>query len=415
MQGTISMPFEKNRVLEGIVVCDFSWVGAGSIVTSVLAQCGAEVVKIESRKRPDVLRLSGPFKHGVARGLERSGYFASRNPNKKSISLNMGHPDAREVVLRLINKSDIIINNFRVGQMEKWKLGWEDVQKVNPRIIYVGMSLQGTSGPHKSFMGFGVNLNALCGLTAQSGFPGRKPFGTGTHYTDHVMVPAHTLFAIMAAMMHRERTGEGQTVDISQLAAAIGMKPLDAMTYAGNGEVLGPRGNEDPNAAPHGVYATKGDPQWIAIAVFSEDEWKVLVRLMGDPPWARDTRFSCLRSRKENETKLNEHLEEWTRRQDGRELSEELISNGLRAGLVKDAKGVIEDEHLNRRGYWTRLDHPEAGKTLYNRAPLLMSETPLRMHSPAPLLGQHTYQVLTSMLGYTEEEVDVLAQQGVLI
>ncbi len=408
------MPLDGNRALEGIVVCDFAWVGAGSIVTSVLAQCGAEVVKIESRKRPDVLRLSGPFKDGIARGLERSGYFASRNPNKKSISLDMGLPEAREVVVRLIRKSDIIINNYRVGQMERWRLGWEDVREINPRIIYVGMSLQGKTGPHKGFMGFGVNLNALCGLTEQSGFPGRRPFGTGTHYTDHVMVPTHTLFGIMAALMHRERTGEGQTVEVSQLASAISMKPLDAVTYAVNQEIAGPQGYGDPDAAPHGVYATKGRLNWIAIAVTSDEEWQTLVGLMDNPSWARDARFSSLRSRKENEKELNDSLEGWTSTQDGRELEDRLASSGIRAGLVNDARDVIEDEHLNQREYWARLDHPEAGKTLYNRAPILMSETPLRMRSAAPLLGEHTHEILTSMLGYTEEEVEAMTQKGVL-
>ncbi|MCG8493402.1 MAG: CoA transferase, partial [Sneathiellales bacterium] len=169
--------FEK--ALEGIVVCDFSWVGAGPITTNVLGQCGAEIIKIESLKRPDILRKGGPFKDGIAEGLERSGYFANRNPNKKCISLNMRQEKAREVAIRLIKKSDIIINNFRVGQMEKWNLGWEDVKKINPRIIYVTMSLQGLEGPHSSFMGFGVNLNALCGLTAQACNPGESPFGTG--------------------------------------------------------------------------------------------------------------------------------------------------------------------------------------------------------------------------------------------
>ena len=136
------------RALDGVRICDFSWVGAGPIATNVLGQCGADVIKIESVKRPDILRKGGPFKDGIGEGMERSGYFANRNPNKKCISLNMSHPKARDVAIRLIEKSDIIINNFRVGQMEKWNLGWEDVRHINPRIIYVTMSLQGTSGPH---------------------------------------------------------------------------------------------------------------------------------------------------------------------------------------------------------------------------------------------------------------------------
>ena len=400
--------------LEGIVVCDFSWVGAGPISTNVLGQCGAEIIKIESMKRPDIIRKDGPFKDGMAEGLERSGYFANRNPNKRCISLNMKHPKARDIAVGLIKKSDIIINNFRVGQMEKWKLGWEDVKKINTRIIYVTMSLQGTSGPHKSYMGYGVNLNALCGLTARAGFPGRKPFGTGTNYTDHVMVPCHTLFGIMAALLQREETGKGQTVSISQLESAISMKPSDAMAYGANGDILEPLGYGDPYGAPHGVYKTLGYRKWIAIAVFEEDEWLALKRAMGNPAWAEEKKFTTFAKRKENEEELNRHIEDWTSGQYGDWLTAELIRNGVKAGVVNDARSAIEDDHLKERGFWKYLDHPVMGRTLYNRAPIRFSKTPLELRTPAPLLGQDTRQILTGMLGYTNEEVDRLKAEDVL-
>ncbi len=402
------------KALEGIVVCDFSWVGAGPITTNVLGQCGAEVIKIESLKRIDILRKGGPFKDGNGEGLERSGYFANRNPNKKCISLNMTHPKAREVAVRLIKKSDIIINNFRVGQMEKWKLGWEDVKEMNPRIIYVTMSLQGLTGPHKSYMGYGVNLNALCGLTAQSGFAGGRPFGTGTNYTDHVMVPGHTLFGIMAALLQRQVTGEGQTVAISQLESAIAMKPTDAMAYAVNGDILGPLGYGDPGAAPHGVYKTMGYRKWIAISVFREWDWTILKSVMGDPPWADDPKFATLKSRKENEDELNVNIEAWTRNQYADQLADKLSAAGIQAGPVNDARAAIEDRHLIEREFWTYLDHPVVGSTLYNRAPIMFSKTPIQMKTAAPTLGQHTREVLSNMLDYTEAEIDQLMSEDVL-
>lgn len=401
--------------LEGIVVCDFSWVGAGPITTNVLGQCGAEVIKIESKKRPDILRKGGPFKDGIGSGLERSGYFANRNPNKKCISLDMGHPKARDVAVRLIEKSDIIINNFRVGQMEKWNLGWEDVKEINPRIIYVTMSLQGTSGPHKSYMGYGVNLNALCGLTARAGFPDEKPFGTGTNYTDHVMVPCHTLFGILAALLDRESTGKGQTVSISQLESAICMKPTDILAYGANGEILGPLGYGDPDAAPHGVYTTLGYRKWIAIAVFGEDEWGAFKKVMGNPHWAEGQKFSTFSERKKNEAELDSLIEEWTRTRYADWLTEVLALNGVRAGIVNDARGAVEDEHLRERGFWVYLDHPVVGSSLYNRAPFCFSKTPVRMEKAAPILGQDTHSVLTGMLDYSEEEVDQLVSDEVLV
>lgn len=403
------------HALDGIVVCDFSWVGAGPIATSVLAQCGAEVIKIESIKRPDILRKGEPFKDGDNRGLDRSGYFANRNANKKDIALNMSDPRAREVALRLIKKSDIVINNFRVGQMEKWNLGWEDIKKINPRCIYVTMSLQGTTGPHREYMGFGVNLNALCGLTSRAAFDGKAPFGTGTNYTDHVMVPTHTLFGILAALLEREMTGRGQTVTVSQLEAAISMTPSDAMAYAANGEVLPPMGVGDPHGAPHGVYRTLGYRRWIAIAVFSEDEWEALVKVMGNPAWARDGKFSSLASRHANAQELDAHIEAWTAGKYSDWLMEELLSNDVKAGMVRDAREVVDDRHLRQRGFWAYLDHPEVGVTLYNRAPIVFSRTPLVMESSAPSIGQHTKEVLTGMLGYSDEEVERLTREEVLV
>lgn len=409
------MPNSFERALEGIVVCDFSWVGAGPIATSVLAQCGAEVIKIESIKRPDLLRKAEPFKDGDSSGMDRSGYFANRNANKKDIALNMNHPRAREVAVRLIEKSDIIINNFRVGQMEKWKLGWEDIKKINPRIIFVMMSLQGTTGPHSQYMGFGVNLNALCGLTARAAFPGKPPFGTGTNYTDHVMVPTHTLFGIMAALLEREVTGRGQTVTISQLETAVSMAPSAAMAYAANGELLAPMGCGDPQAVPHGVYATLGYRKWIAIAVFSEVEWSALKKVMGNPAWAEEEQFATPEARHRSEEELDARIEAWTAGQYSDWLMDELLRNGVRAGMVKDAREAVEDQHLRQRGFWAYLDHPVVGVTLYNRAPIMFSRTPLIMETPAPSIGQHTNEVLNGMLGYSEEEILKMRSEEVLV
>lgn len=401
--------------LAGIVVCDFSWVGAGPIATCVLAQAGADVIKIESAKRPDTLRSTEPFKGGVATGLDRSGYFAVRNSNKRDLALDMSHPKARAVAVRLIEKADIVINNFRVGQMEKWNLGWKQVRQINQRAIYVTMSLQGADGPHSRYMGYGVNLNALCGLTSRASFPGQAPFGTGTNYTDHVVVPTHTLFGIMAALLQREVTGKGQTVSISQLASAISMAPMAPMAYAVNGEILPPLGYGDPQAVPHGVYKTLGHRAWIAIAVFDDAQWAALRAVMGEPEWAREARFSTAATRRENEQQLNDCIEAWTASQHADWLTESLLHAGVPAGKVNDARDAVTDEHLRRRGFWAYLDHPEMGSSLYNRAPMLLSNTPLRLETPAPSIGQHTREVLSDMLGYTDGEIEMLSRELVLV
>lgn len=407
---------DVNRsALEGITVCDFSWVGAGPITTNALAQCGAKVIKIESAKRPDLLRKGEPFKDGDSTGLERSGYFANRNPNKKGIALNMSRPEARDVAVRLIEKSDIVINNFRVGQMEKWRLGWEDVQRINPRAVYVTMSLQGTEGPHSSFMGFGFNLNALCGLTARSCFEGRRPFGTGTNYTDHVMVPTHTLFGIMAALLNREKTGRGMVVDVSQLNSALCLVPTSPMAWAAGEQKLGPLGFGDDQAAPHGVYPTLGYRKWLALAVLSEDHWQSLLKVMDRPELAGEVRFADAESRLANRDELDRLMEDWTSRLFTQDAARMLQAAGIPAGVVNDARGAIEDEHLRQRDYWAYLDHPVMGSTLYNRIPMVFHRTPTRMETAAPLLGQHTDEVLTGLLGYSAGEVEQLKEQEVLV
>lgn len=402
------------KPLEGIVVCDFTWVGAGPICTNVLGQCGAEVIKIESRKRPDILRKGGPFKDGIAEGLERSGYFANRNPNKKSIALDMSHPKAREIAVRLIKKSDIVINNFRIGQMEKWNLGYDDVKKIKPDIIYVTMSLQGNSGPHRSYMGFGMNLNALVGLTHLAARPGQLPFGTGTNYTDHVMVPTHTVFAIMAALIYRDQTGAGQTVEVSQAEASISMKPTDVMEYVTNGRVLLPNGYHDREAAPHGIYEVLGYRKWIAITIFNDAEWNKFKEVMGNPAWAEDQKFNTLANRLQNQDELDRGIENWTKWQYGETLYKQMLQEGIKAGLVYDGANVVEDEALRERGFWVYLDHPVTGITLYNRIPAIFSKTPVRMEKAAPLLGEHTKEVLIDFLGYKQNEIDQLSAEGVL-
>lgn len=393
----------NNLPLKDITVCDFSWVGAGPIATNMLGQFGANIIKIESKSKPEILRVGYPFKDGKP-GFERSGYFANRNPNKKSISLNMNIPEARDVVVRLIKKSDIVINNFRAGQMEKWNLGYEDVKKLKKGIIYVTMSIQGDEGPHSHTAGFGVTLNALVGFTYLTANPGDEPLGTGTSYTDHIAVPSHTLVGIMAALFHRDRTGEGQRVEVPQAQAAICLKPLDVMDYAANKRIQQPLGLKDPNAAPHGVYKVLGYRKWMAIAVFSDDQWCILKKIMGNPDWADDETFDTLKGRLENQDILDQRIENWSRMQDGSQLQYRLLEAGVPAGMVQDARAMIEDPQIAQQDFWAYLDHPEVGLTLYNRAPMRFSKTPAIMKTAAPLLGKHTYEVLTDFLGYSSAE-----------
>lgn len=393
----------KKMPLEGIRVADFSWVGAGPIATRYLSEFGAEIIKIESKSKPEILRMTGPYKDGIP-GIERSGYFSNRNPNKKSISLNMKHPRARDVAARLIEKSDLVINNFRPGVMEKWKLGYEDVKKVKPDIIFVTMSMQGSSGPHSSYMGFGATMNALVGFNHLSGFPEKPPFGTGTNYSDHVAVPTHTIFAVMAALRYRRKTGKGQFIEVPQVEAAICMKPIAVMDYAVNGRIQMRMGNRHMDYAPHGVYRTLGEKSWIGIAVYNDSEWESLKSAMGNPQWAQDQKFASKEGRLANQNELDSIIESWTSGLDRNELMGKLTASGVRAGMVLDAKEVLEDPQMKARGHWVYLDHPEVGPSAYSGSPVHMSKTPAQFKSSAPLLGQHTEEVMKQLLNMSDGE-----------
>jgi len=403
----------NRRPLASVRVCDFSWVGAGPLTTRLLAEFGAEVIRLETKTRPEILRLDGPYKDGIP-GIERSGYYSNRNPNKKSIDINMKHPKARDLVVKLIKQSDIVINNFTFGVMEKWDLGYEDVKKIKSNIIYVIMPSMGSTGPHKHYMGFGATMSALVGINYLSGFPDGKPFGTGTNYPDHVPNPVHTAFGIMAAIFQKWKTGEGQLLDVSQTEAALTVLPTALMNYAVNGSILERQGNRDLNVAPHGVYTTKGYRRWIAVAVFNQSEWEALKKVMGNPEWADSELFSSPVNRLANQDKLDEMIEAWTKQHEPYGLMEQLVQVGIRAGVVQNSKDLLEDPHLHERGYWVYLNHKEMRRHVYNNNPAHLSKTPAQLLTPAPLLGEHTDKVLREVIGLSGVEVSQLKEEQVV-
>ncbi|HEY2887171.1 MAG TPA: CoA transferase, partial [Candidatus Limnocylindrales bacterium] len=276
--------------LAGLRVLDFTWVGAGALATKLLADLGADVIKMESRARPDNLRLAPPYRPGL-NNLEGSGYFASRNSSKRSFALDMRTHGARAIALALAGQASVVASNFRPGVMERWGLAYEDVRAVNPGVIYLTMPMQGADGPHASFTGFGSTISALSGLVSLSGLEDRLPVGTGTHFPDHVPNPGHALVAILAALYHRARTGEGQAVEVSQLESTVNIIG-PAIVAAGFGDTNPKRtGNRIVGASPHGVFACLGEDRWCAIACRTDAEWQALATGLGRPDWIADPRF----------------------------------------------------------------------------------------------------------------------------
>jgi benzylsuccinate CoA-transferase BbsF subunit len=400
--------------LAGITVADFTWIGAGSYTTKILADFGADVIKIESAERLDTLRDAKPFQGGI-RGVNRSGYFADRNSSKRSVTLNLKTEEGRALARRIVEGSDVVANNFTPGTMEKFGLGYEAVRALRKDIVYIAMSMHGQDGPEAKYLGYGLTMGAVTGLHHLCGLPDQEPAGTGTNFPDHVPNPSHAAFAILAALRHRRRTGEGQFIDVAQIEPTIALLGPAVMDYTTNGRVAGRVGNQHIAAAPHGVYPARGDDRWIAISAPTDAAWRSLLQVLEDPALAQDARFATATARWDHRAALDAALGRVTAQHDALELAQRLQQRGVAAGPVQDAADVLQrDPQLRARGHWVHLDHPEMGRTVYNALPFRMSRTPGYPNRPAPLLGQHTDEVLRDRLGLAQSEIDALRSRGAL-
>ena len=405
---------EQTALLSGVRIADFSWIGAGSYCTKMLADLGADVIKIESSVYLDLLRTSRPFKDGKP-GVNRSGYFADRNATKRSITINMKEPRGRDVALALIAKSDVVCNNFAPGVMDRWGVGYDEVVKLKSDIIYMSMSMQGATGPEKDYIGYGMTITALAGLQFLTGLPDRAPAGTGTNFPDHIPNPCHAAFAIVAALIYKRRSGKGQYIDLAQTEPTLALLGPAILDSAVNGKAHMRAGNTHEWFSPHGVYPCKGDDRWIAICIETDAQWNSLLGVLGKPPLLTEEKWRIPLVRLRERDRLDELIGGLTLAWDSSELMHKLQGAGVAAGVVRDAPGVLyEDEQLKFRNHWLRLEHAEMGETVYNGEPFRCSRSAVGPFRAAPLLGEHTLEVCTSLLGMTEEEIQRLTAEGVL-
>ncbi len=390
--------------LAGIRVADFTWIGAGSYTTKLLADFGADVIKVESSTHMDTLRSTPPFKDGI-KGIERSGYFADRNTSKRGMRLNLKHPQGLAIAKRLIACSDVVANNFRPGVMDRLGLGYAAAQALRPDIVYLSMSMQGGTGPHTKYVGFGLTIGALAGIHYSSGPSDRPPAGTSTNYPDHVPNPAHAAFAVLAALNYRRRTGCGQYIDLAQTEPTVALLGTAIVDYAVNGRIAERHGNSHPVWAPHGVYPCLGDDRWIAVAVQDDAQWGRLADALALEP-TRRAAWAHSEARETQRLTIDEWLTSETRLREPFDLMRQLQEAGVPAGVVQNAGDLIErDPQLAHRQHWQYLDHPEMGRSIYNNVPIKLSRTPGQLSRPAPMLGQHTEEICTSLLGLTTDEV----------
>ena len=382
-------------ILEGVRVLDLSSVVLGPMTAQYLGDMGADVIKVESEMHLDSLRKGPPFKDGKP-GVNRSGYFADRNSSKRSLTLNMKHPEARQVALELVRSCDLVTNNFTPGVMERFGLGYDNVRAVKPDIIFVSMSMQGQTGPESAYLGYGLTIGAVTGLQYLSGLPDREPSGTGTNYPDHIPNPCHTAFAIIAALRHRRRTGEGQVIDVAQTEPTVAILGSEMCAAWSGGPEQARRGNRSQGMAPHGVFPVKGDDRWIAIVAPDNVAWNGFERVLGSFGPGLDTLAGRLAAIDALEAAIADRTVTW----EGQALMAALQAEGVTAGIVQTAADIVDtDPQLRHRNHWQRMVQPGIGDMLYNAPPWRFSVTPSSLRGPAPLLGEHTKTIVEEDLG----------------
>jgi crotonobetainyl-CoA:carnitine CoA-transferase CaiB-like acyl-CoA transferase len=400
--------------LAGVRVLDFCWVWAGPYMTMQLAHLGAEVIRVETARRPDINRTIPPF-HERKPGLNRGGSFNQWNQGKRSIQLDLTRPEAIEIVYQLAAHCDIVTENYAPGSAQRMGLSYERFRTVKPDIIMASLSGYGQTGPYSRHVSYGALLGGQSGLIplagyAEDGIPRDLPIS----YGDPIL-GMFGLLAINAALVHRARTGAGQYIDVSMYETMEMILPEALLQYAINGREPKPLSNHDPLMSPHNCYKARGgDEDWVAIAVGSEDEWRALCDAIGQPALAQEARFNSAAMRKRNEAELDRIITQWTAARDRWEITQRLQRAGVAAFPTLSNKDLAHDPHLRERGYLVELEHPEVGKRIHAGIPWTMSATPCKVWRAAPTLGQDTDSVLTSLLGYSAEKIKALRDNAIL-
>jgi len=391
---------DSHSVLDGIRILDFSWVLAGPYATRLLADFGAEVIKVQ----PPMLEAEDSFARG---------YYNTWNRNKLGITLNLGKPEGIALAKGLVAISDAVVENFSPRVMANWGLDYDNLKKVRPDVILLGISAMGSSGPWRDYVGFGPTVQAFSGMTRLTSYPGQPPSGIGYSHADHVAALV-AVSALLGALEYRRKTGEGQYIDVSQLEAMAGLLGDAVLEYGLDGRPPEPAGSHSSEAAPCGVYRCRGDDRWCAISVFTEEEWMGFKRALGNPAWAEGERFATLVARLENGDELDRLVERWTGRRTAEEVMSRLQGQGVAAGVVQNARDLAGDPQLRERGFFIKLKHPELGTTRSDAAPIRLSQTPARYTRAAPERGQDNEYVYGQLLGLSKGEIEKFEKQGII-
>jgi benzylsuccinate CoA-transferase BbsF subunit len=387
--------------LDGIRVADFTQVVQGPYATTLLGQMGAEIIKIETLSRTQMDQRYGPM-------------FSNLNGSKKSITLNLKDSRGADIAKKLVKISDVAMENFGTGVMERFGLGYDDLREIKPDIVMLSSQALGRTGPMKDAIGYFAEASNFAGFSHLTGYSDGRPGMVGAIWADH-LTGMHMIFAVLAALRHQRKTGEGQYIQMSMAEMVISAIPEAVLDYSVNGRDLGRQENKEIGMAPHNVYRCEGFDKWIAISVGNEEEWNQFCGATGHREWANDPRFSDPLSRWDNQKELDKLITEWSLNHSDYEAMAILQKAGIASGPVLYGNGLVNDPHLIERGSFVPLGEVEGNPYSQVAHPWRLSDSPTPYYALAPGMGEHNKHVLSDLLGMNESDISTLENEGVLV
>jgi len=376
---------------------------------------GADVIKVESIQRLDIVRGAGVGAERKEKFWERGPLWIPENCDKFGTTLDLTRPKGVEVFKRLVKISDVVTENYTPRVMKNFGLDYAVLKEVNPKIIMISLPAHGSTGPWKGYPGFAQSIEQMSGIPQLTGYTDGLPKITGADFSDPI-AGITGMLAVVIALLYRQMTGKGQYIDFSQIEATTCTIGDAIVDYTMNKRVQPRRGNRHPSMAPHGYYRCKGDDLWVGIAVSSDEEWSRLCEVMGNPTWCKDDKFGDSLSRWHNQDELDKLIEEWTSQHGHYEVMNRLQKAGVAAGAVLTSAEFLTDPHLKERGTFQVVDRALVGPHPYPvaAAPMRLSKTPTPIRRPAPLLGEHNDYVLGEILGMSKEEIQELVDEQII-
>ena len=412
----LRLPLKNYRIL------DLSRIWAGPYCTKLMADMGAEVIKLESLSVYDSHR--GPVNPapGIAAYPEsdpgeqpwnRNGWFNCLHMNKYGVSLELTGDEGRRVFDQLVSISDVLIENFRQGSLARLGYDYETLRRLRPDLIYVSMPAFGNNGPWQKYVAYGIGQEQLSGMAHMTGYAGEGPMKSGINHGDPI-TGAHAAGVVLAALRRRRRTGKGMFVDVSQQESAVALIGGEVLAYQVSGEEPERMGNHSPYFAPHNAYQCAGEDRWVTISVSNDAQWRSLAEAISGPELAAEQDFATGADRLQRQDRLDRLISEWTADKDPYEISHLLQQVGVPASPVMRGPDLLEDPHYKARGTFVEVDHKQVGPKMYPAIPFKMSATPGEVRWASPALGQHNRLVYGEVLGMTGDEIDRLEERGVI-